>query len=184
MRIKPYELHINDPYFSDDLFSFKAKLDRDVGATQHFGMDDATVFTVPYNEHKYRRAALAPFFGRNMVLTPNCTNIVTRQVERLCSRIEEHRGTKQPMNIGLAFKCLATDVISEYALGNSYDLLDTPDFSAAWFEAQRGTGEYVLLGKHFPLLIPLLRRLPSALITLLSPEMGKSLARGKVILIC
>ena len=180
VRITPHELHINDPSFSDEIYSFKAKLDRYEGATQHFGMDDATVFTVPYDKHKLRRAALAPFFARNIVSTSNYGDLIQDKVEKLCSRIEGFRGTNQPMNIGLAFRCLATDVISEYALGKSYDLLDTPDFSAAWFEAQRDTGRFVLLAKHFPWLIPLLRRLPAWLITMLSPEMGKSLANGKV----
>ena len=180
VRITPHELHINDPSFTDDIFSFKSKLDRYAGATQYFGMDDATVFTVPYDKHRLRRGALAPFFGRNMFLTSSYANIIQGKVEKLCSRIEKHRETKQPMNLGLAFRCLATDVITDYALGDSYDLLDAPDFNAAWFEAQRGASEIVLLCKHFPWLMPLLRYLPSWLATLLSPEMGKSLARGKV----
>ena len=171
---------MNDPSFSDEIFSFKAKLDRYVGATQHFGMDDATVFTVTYENHRVRRGALAPFFARNAILTSTCGSVIGEKVDTLCSRIEEHCVTKQPLNLGLAFKCLATDVITGYALGASFDLLNTPDFSAAWFEAQRGSGEFVLLGKHFPWLIPLLRRLPQWLVTILSPEMGKSLARGKV----
>lgn len=180
VRITPCELHINDPSFCDEMFSFRAKLDRDVNATQQFGMDDATVFTVPHDSHKIRRSALAPFFGRNVILTSSYGSIITRKVEKLCSRIQEHYKTRQPMNLGLAFKCLATDIITEYALGYSYDLLDTPDYSAAWFEAQRGAGESVLFGKHFPRLIPLLRSLPCWLITRLSPQMGKTLIRGKV----
>ena len=84
------------------------------------------------------------------------------------------------MNLGLAFKCLVTDVISEYALGTSLDLMDTPDFDVAWSKAQRRFGEFALLGKHFPWLIPLLRRLPSWFITMLSPGMGKLLGRMEV----
>ena len=180
VRITPHELHINDPYFSDDLFSFKERFDRHKGVVQHFGMDFATVFTVPYDSHKIRRGALAPFFGRNMVSTLSNEDIIRRKVERLCCRIEEYCELKQPMNLGLALKCLVTDVISEYALGTSYDLMDTPDFGVARFEAQRRTGEFAVLGKHFPWLIPVLRRLPSWLITMLSPGMGKLLGRMKV----
>ena len=180
MRITPHELHVNDPYFSDDLFSFKTKLDRHVGATQHFSMDDATVFTVPYDKHKVRRGAIAPFFNRNAASTSAYGDIIRDKVEKLCSRIEGFRGTSEPLNLGYAFRCLVTDVISEVALGTSYALLSTPDFSAAWLEAQRATGESVLWGKHFPWLIPSLRRLPSRLIIMLSPQMGKSLEKGKV----
>lgn len=173
-------MHVDDPLFSDDLFSFRAKLDRYEGATRQFGMDDATVFTVPHDKHKARRGALAPFFARNIVSLSSYQDMVRNKVEKLCFRIEQFRGNKQPLNLGLAFKCLATDVISEYALGTSYDLLETPDFSAPWFESQRATGESVLTAKHFPWLIPLVGHLPSQLITTLNTEMGKTLARGKV----
>lgn len=90
------------------------------------------------------------------------------------------QGTQQPVNLGLAFKCLATDVVSDYALGESYNLIETPDFSVKWFEVQRDTGELVLFAKHFPWLVPLLRHLPSTLIALLATEMGHFLTKAKV----
>ena len=57
--ISPKEIHINDPLLSDELYSFKAKRDRDYGVKRHFGMDDATVFTASHDLYRLRRAALA-----------------------------------------------------------------------------------------------------------------------------
>lgn len=47
VRISPHELHINDPFFSEDLYSFKGRLDRYTGAAKHFGMDDVRAFAAP-----------------------------------------------------------------------------------------------------------------------------------------
>ena len=137
MRINPCELSVDDPDFLlDEVFAFKSKLDRYPGATNHFAMDDATVFTVPHGLHRLRRGPLASFFSRSMV--SQSQDLIRSKVERLCSRITEFQATKQPINLSLAFRCLTTDVVTQYALSKSYDLL------------------YVSLGSILPLLDQLL----------------------------
>ena len=143
-------------------------------------MDGATVFTVPHDKHRMKRGALAPFFGRNVVLAPGYGSIVTRNVEKFCSRLDGHHKAKRPISLQLAFTCLATDVITEYALGRSYNYLDTPDYSAGWFEAQRSAGEFVLLAKHFPWLIPLLGPLPAWFVAKFNPPMADLIGRVEV----
>ena len=180
VRIAPREIHINEPLFSEELYSFKAKLDRDYGVTRHFGMDDATVFTVSHDLHRLRRAALAPYFSRNMLLSSEKREVVRDKVETLCTRFQNAQETQQPIDLRLAFKCLATDVITEYALGKSYDLLNTADLSKDWFKAQQDAGQFTLFAKHFPWLIPLLRRLPVCFVASLNTEMGQALRKAKV----
>ena len=145
-------------------------------------MNDATVFSAPYEKHRILRSALAPFFGRNMILTSAVGDIVRNHVERFCNRLEAQRESQQDLNIGLAFKCLVSDIITEYALGTPYRLLDTPDFSPSWFEIQRATGEFALLAKHFPKLIPVLRHVPAPLwfVKMIFPGMGKLLEMTEV----
>ena len=123
-------------------------------------MDDATVFTVPHDLHRLRRGPLASFFARNIVSQSH--ELIRNKVEKLCSRITEFRGTKQPIDLSLAFRCLTTDVITQYALSKSYGLLDTPDFSPGWFRAVLESGEFALVGKHFPWLVSLPFRAVSA----------------------
>lgn len=179
MRITPHEVHVNDPdFFSDQLFSFGANLDRYSEATKQFGIPDSTLFTVPHDLHKLRRAALAPFFSRSMVF--QLEDVITAKVNKLCSRIQEFAGTQRPIDLGLAYRCLTTDVVTEYALAESYSQLDTPDFSVQWFRALRDSGEVALLAKHIPWLLPLMNSLPLWLVAILNPEMAKSLAKSKV----
>ncbi len=152
VRINPYELSIDDPDFLlDEVFAFKSKLDRYQGATKHFAMDDATVFTVPHDLHRLRRGPLASYFSRSMV--SQFQYMIRNKVETLCSRITELKGTKQPIDLSLAFRCLTTDIVTQYALSKSYDLLGTPEFSPAWFRAVLEAGEFALIGKHFPWLV-------------------------------
>ena len=124
-------------------------------------MDDATVFTVPHDLHRLRRAPLASFFSRSVV--SQSQDLIRNKVEKLCSRITEFQGTKQPIDLSLAFRCLTTDVVTQYALSKSYGLLDTPNFSPAWFKAVLESGEFALVGKHFPWLVSYWSRTISAL---------------------
>ena len=152
LRINPHELSIDDPDFLlDEVFAFKSKLDRYPGAVTHFAMSDATVFTVSHELHRLRRGPLASFFSRSMVLQSQ--DLMRDKVRELCLRITGFQGTKQPIDLSLAFRCLTTDVVTRYSLSKSHALLDTPDFSPAWFRAVREGGEFALLGKHFPGLV-------------------------------
>lgn len=152
VRINPHELSIDDPDFLlDEVFAFKSKLDRYEGATKHFAMSDATVFTVSHDLHKLRRGPLASFFSRSMV--SQSEDLIRNKVGKLCSRITGFQGTEQPIDLSLAFRCLTTDVVTQHVLSKSYGLLSTPDFSPAWFEAVRESGEFAVVGKHFPWLV-------------------------------
>lgn len=179
VRITPHEIHVNDPdFFSDELFSFNAKLDRYPEATKQFGIPDSTLFTVPHELHKSRRAALAPFFSRSTIT--KLESVIRGKVEKLCERMQTFIESQEPLELALAYRCLTTDVVTEYALGESYHQLDSPDFSVQWFEALRDSGEVALLAKHVTWLLPLMNSLPLFIVKMLNPEMGKSLAKNKV----
>lgn len=136
------------------------------------------MFTVPSNLHRLRRGPLVSFFSRIMVSQPQ--ELICNKVEKLCSRIKEIQGRKQPIDLSLAFRCLTTDVVTQHTLSKSCGLLDTPEFSPVWFIAVLKGGEFALMGKHFPWLIPLVRGLPSWLAIELSPMMGRFVANAEV----
>jgi cytochrome P450 len=88
----------------------------------------AAVGTVDHDLHRLRRSALNPFFSKKSVtkLEP----IIQAQVEKLCLRLKQGRG--QIINLSDALTCLSADVISDCAFGETYGLLDSPDFSPEW----------------------------------------------------
>ena len=179
VRINPNELHVHDPdYFVDGISSFSAKLDRYEGATRMFGILESTLAIVPADLHKLRRGSLAPYFSRTKIT--RLQGLIQRRVEMLCFRIREFADTGGIINLGLAFRCLTIDVIAEYALSQSEDYLNTPDFSPLWFQALRDLGEVAHLVKHVPWLLPLMQNLPLWLVSISNPEMARSYKKSQV----
>ncbi|KAI9769290.1 MAG: hypothetical protein M1839_003767 [Geoglossum umbratile] len=172
VRINPYELHINDPDYFDDLYSSLNKLDKSPWFLGQFGNPESGFSTVDHELHRIRRAPLAPFFSRRMVT--RLEDVIQSTVEKLCARIEEYRGTKKPIPINLAYRCFTTDVVTEYALSRSYGFLDTPDFSPDWFAAMMSFAEMGHLLCQFPSVLGLIKSIPPWLIKRMNPQMLES----------
>lgn len=60
VRINPYELHIQDFEFYNELYSPTNKLDKYGWSTKLAGADGSSIATVPHDLHKLRRNALSP----------------------------------------------------------------------------------------------------------------------------
>ena len=169
MRIAPNEVHINDPAFADVLFGAKLKLNKYAPHQNQFGTPDSTFNIIDADLHKMRRGALASFFSRRstLVLEP----MIREKVEKTCSRLEEARKTKTPIDLRLLFSCMTTDFITAYAFPDCFNLLDTDDLAPA----RRNTFSEGLRNfqwfKHFPFLWKFLRSIPDTILLRLSPEM-------------
>jgi len=111
----------------DQLFSFNAKLDRYSEATRHFSIPDSTLSSISDDLYKIRRGARAPFISRSMIF--RLEDNTTAKVKSSWSKVQEYAGTKQPNDLGLASRCLTTNVVTECALAESYNQFDTMDFS-------------------------------------------------------
>lgn len=147
VRISPDEVHINDPEYFGQLHSFSSKLDK-CGWYYNFAASPTAGFsTASYELHRIRRGALAKYFSMSNVaqLEPLIQSCVTR----LCSRFEVHHKEGTVVNLSSAYRCLASDVIMEYALPHSQRLLDSSDFAASYHRIVRnlgrtGTGNFQL----------------------------------------
>src|SRR5271163_4957076 len=113
IRISPYELHIDDPDYYEELYSQHKPRDKYLFAVRQFGLPASVFTTVDHKLHRARRAALNPFFSKQAVarLLP----MLHFMIEKLCGRIEESRKLGQPVPMREAYMCLATDVITLYA---------------------------------------------------------------------
>ena len=74
------------------------------------------------------------------------------------------------LNLRNLFTCLTTDIITEYALARSYDLLSTPDLSPKWRQTFESGLRKVHCFKHFPWLWRIVHSVPDRLITAVSPD--------------
>ncbi|KAH8697083.1 putative cytochrome P450 [Talaromyces proteolyticus] len=167
VRINPWEVHIKDTAYWDTLYT-NNKLDKDAWYYRAFGDNLGTVGTGPWELHRLRRGAMARFFSNANVsrLEPK----VLARVKKLLERIEEHRISNKVIPISHAFRCYATDVISDYAAPHSRDFLSTPDFSAAFNQVLRDFSELMLWQRHIPIVFPVLGAIPRWFISLMDPS--------------
>lgn len=100
---------------------------------------------------------------------------VLARVRTLLDRVEEHRKEGKVVDISNAFRCFATDVISDYAAPHSRDFLRTPDFSAAFNRVLRDFSELMMWHRHIPIIFPIMNAIPRAVVAKMDPT-GANLA--------
>jgi hypothetical protein len=169
IRISPNELHVDEPDYYEELYSRHQPRDKSLFFVKQWGLEGSAFATADHKLHRARRAALNPFFSKQTVarLQP----MLQFMIEKLCGRIEESRKLGQPMPMREVYMCLATDVITLYALNRSWNLLDSPDFSPFWLETIQATEAAGHFLKHFPFMLNIFRALPYKLIAVMNPGM-------------
>ncbi|KAK6209990.1 cytochrome P450 [Colletotrichum tabaci] len=170
VRINPYELHIVDPDFYDELYSPGHKSDKYRWWTNLAGADGSSFSTVPHDLHRLRRGALNPFFSARSVarLEP----LIRGKVDKLSARFSELVKTGEVVRLDAAFMALTMDVICDYAFAHDRRYLDEPDFKLLWKETIIGAFEGGAAGRQFPWMLPVMKRLPLPLVSAMNPCVG------------
>lgn len=166
MRISPWELHVNDPDWNEP-YKVTSRLNKYYWYYKFVGSSDAAFGTADHETHRIRRKAQQTYFTLDSVarFDPELDRITSK----LVSRLREFSGTSQPANLSNAFRSLATDVVTDYAFHKSYDLLDSPDFAAAFQRTIRDFPEIGLWHRHFGLILDILDLMPRWLTKLINP---------------
>ncbi|EGX94785.1 cytochrome P450, putative [Cordyceps militaris CM01] len=171
VRISPHELHINDPAFISELYaSGSKKRDKYPYFTGQFGIPDSVFGTAGHDLHRMRRGALNKFFSKAAVtrLEP----IIHSAVEKLISQLETYSGAEKPAPMTMAFSCMTTDIVTEYAFAKSYGFLNSPTFEPNFHGAIIAGTDMGAWMKQFPWLMTLLNSLPQSVLAKMNPEAG------------
>ncbi|KAK0390740.1 hypothetical protein NLU13_0243 [Sarocladium strictum] len=170
VRINPYEIHIIDPDFYDELYVSHKKLDKYRWWTNLAGADGSTFATVPHDLHRQRRAVLNPFFSAQSVA--QVQPLIKAKVEKLCARFRSIAKTGEVVRLDAAFMALTMDVICDYAFAHDRKYLDEPDFMLLWKQTIIGAFEGGALGRLFPWMLPLMKKLPRAMVSAMDASVG------------
>ena len=173
VRINPYELHINDPEYYDQLYNSK-KYDKYGWHVQQFGHPASSANTVAHHLHKMRRGAISPYFSRSMILRLE-SGTIQKTVEKLCKRIEGFKIARQPLPLGLAWRAFTTDVVTEYTMAKSMNFLDRPDFHERWFLEFLENVKLIHFVTHYPWFPRFAKRLPMWLRAQIMPKFAQLL---------
>lgn len=165
IRISPEELHVRDPDWYDELMTTSIRpRDKSEAFAGRSGRD--SIFgTVQHEHHRVRRGAINPFFSKKSVSA--IEPLIQSKVDLLCAALgeyapggsDENRAGKE-IELGTAYMSLTLDVISHYAFGKSYGLLDLPGFSQLWKDVVENVMESFALVRNLPWLPELLKKLP------------------------
>ncbi|KAK3389163.1 cytochrome P450 [Podospora didyma] len=170
VRINPYEIHIMDPDFYHELYASNRALDKYRWWTNLAGADGSGFSTVPHSLHRLRRSAMDPFFSARSVtqLEP----VLRSKVEKLSARFQGLADTKEILRLDAAFMALTMDIICDYAFAKDRKYLDEPDFQLRWKETIIGAFEGGALGRQFPWMLPLMKKLPLSVVSAMNPAVG------------
>jgi cytochrome P450 len=119
---------------------------------------DAAFGTSSFTMHRQRRKAFNKFFS------PSALNALESQVQKnvkqLVVRLEAFRGTQKPVKIGNAFRSLARDIISEYAMPEGFHLLESEDMGEDLNLVNRTLSGAAVWNRHFRWVFPLMNAMP------------------------
>jgi cytochrome P450 len=169
--MNPNELHFNDPFFYEHVYAGSlTKTDKDPYNAALSGLKTATAVTLDHDHHRRRRGYVATFFSKQSTLRQE--SFLQAQVDKLMQRLQEayHRGEKVT---GIhAFGALTTDIITNYAYGESFGELDVPGLPSPLTRDVRS----MLISGHFRRFLPIvahtMEKLPERWLKWLSPAIG------------
>lgn len=170
VRINPYEVHVNDPEFIDEIYVGPSrKTNKYPWSMVMFGSGTSAFSTTDHDLHRIRRAAVSSFFSTLSV--KKLESGVELVISKAMSRLKESCGSGTPINLVPFYSALTTDIITQYAFGRSYDYLDQPGFAREWYQMWTDTSENSHFIKQFPQIIPLMENMPDWIVKLTKPNM-------------
>ncbi|KAH8764484.1 cytochrome P450 [Hyaloscypha finlandica] len=179
VRINPYELHVDDPDFLEDIFVGPGthKRDKWEWSTKGLGVPGSTLMTNPHDLHRVRRAALNPFFSKMSVR--NLQPLMDAKLDFFVERFEEFQKTGEVMTINIAFAALTNDIASEFAFGTSHDRIRHPNFDPSFHDNCIAGLDLNHLMLQFPIIMKILQALPDSIAYRTDPSYAMFLAEKK-----
>jgi len=173
VRITPDEVHLSDPDNYEVINCVGTKYAKSSAFYDAFGIAYSTFSTGPNSIHRIRRGMLSPFFSRQMVI--ELESIVQSKAAKLVNLIKASVPNNQAVDLHHAFRAISVDVVTDYAFGQSYDLLDRRDLGLEFFAMVQGIGPTMWIFQQWPALQKFALALPPALAKAMSKPLKQVL---------
>ncbi|KAJ8129569.1 hypothetical protein O1611_g4059 [Lasiodiplodia mahajangana] len=148
VRINPFELHIEDSSYWDELYTGHKEYERYEWMSGRFGANTTTSSTVKSDLHAIRRAPLNPMFSKRSIT--KFEPVIKQKVELLSERIASYEESGKVLVLNNAFNAFSGDVIASYCFGFCWDQLDSLDFKDNFHPAYEAVRKFAHLGLQFP----------------------------------
>jgi len=152
VRITPFELHIEDSDYWDELYSRGTRYDRYEWMSGRFGANTMTFTTAKSDLHAVRRAPLNPMFSKRSIA--KFEPVIQEKVGHMCKCISNFKEPGEALVLSNAFNAYAGDVITEYCFGFCYKHLESPGFKENFHRAFMAVSAFGHLALQFPMMHP------------------------------
>lgn len=132
------------------------------------GYSDAAFGTSNAKQHAARRKAMSKFFSPSAILS--LEDSVNHCAQRLCERVREYKDARIPINLSNAYRCLASDIVSQYSLPEGLHYLDSIDFAEEYDRRARSISYIAVWNRFLGFIIPLLLRAPRWVVAKISTK--------------
>ncbi|KAL3422375.1 cytochrome p450 family protein [Phlyctema vagabunda] len=169
VRITPFEVHVEDSAYWDELYSRSARYDKYDWMKGRFGADTMTFTTASSDLHAIRRAPLNPMFSKRSIA--KFEPVIQKKVELMCNGILKAKGSDQVLVLSNAFNAYAGDVITEYCFGFCYNHLESPGFKDNFHAAFMAVSAFGHLALQFPIMHPIMNAFPDWMTMKMTPDL-------------
>ncbi|PWY77409.1 cytochrome P450 [Aspergillus heteromorphus CBS 117.55] len=168
IRINPDELHINDPFFYNEIYAApSSRREKYHEFSKGIVLPLSIVTTIDHDLHTLRRKALSNFFSRQSIR--RMEPLIQDKVVQLIQKLADAHKEGHEADLSLIFYALTIDTISHYAYGTNYQTLDKTDYEKQIREALiTGTSMFHLM-RFLPIDTLWVTKVPQGLLEWISP---------------
>ncbi|ORY07559.1 putative cytochrome P450 [Clohesyomyces aquaticus] len=167
VRITPYEVHINDPKYFNELYNVAKKLDKDPWYYSWLSRNGSIFATIDADHHKLRSSVIKRYFSTASI--SRIEPVLKTHFAVFCRRLQECREQKKPIPLSDAYRSLAVDVITDLSVPKSYNLLETEDFGAVHTKFIGNMTKFSLANRHLLYVNDILMATPRWVVGLQGP---------------
>ncbi|KAJ5109198.1 benzoate 4-monooxygenase cytochrome P450 [Penicillium angulare] len=163
VRITPNELHINDPYFYDEIYAGgNRKRDKTIEFSNAGSFNGALLTTIFHDQHRFRRGIINKLFSTQAVR--NFDASIQEHVDTLVHVLEEAKRTDSVVKLTELFGALSADVVSQFTYGTSHGYLKGDSNEMDLLEAVYSATVFAHTTFAFPFLATMALKLPFAVL--------------------
>ncbi|KAI0416351.1 cytochrome P450, partial [Xylaria grammica] len=172
IRINPDEVHFNDAEFINDIYPTTGrKTDKPLWVGRRSGTPDSIVATLNHEKHRIRRNSVSTFFSAASVarVEPKIKKSLQKMIERW-DKLGQGGGTV--LRMLMVFQAYASDVVTSYAFGDSFNFLDDEDWGEQYFSSQDKYFQLTHIFGCFPIAMTLINNLPAWVMGIFNPNLS------------
>jgi cytochrome P450 len=178
VRITPDEVHLSDPDNYELIYSVGSKYAKSTPFYSALGAGYSTFTAGPAEVHKPRRAKLNPFFSRQNVL--KMEYLVDSRIDTLERIMRSKFSKNEAIDLHHAFRAISVDVITDYAFGESYELLARDDLGREFWDLATGIGPTWWVFQQWPAIQQFAMSLPESVAKAMSKPLKQILTLMEV----